>query len=177
MIEFAMLGLMLVGGAALTPRWRRRRAEQRRLQATDDALAEVADLLIVVLGAGSSLVDSMHWIAERGPEETRPAFVSVIERANAGRPLTVAVGGLADDLGIHYRPLVSALVATIRDGAPTASLLLRLGDEARVVRHRRNERRARSLPVQMLFPLVCCSFPAVILGAVVPLVLVALDGL
>jgi hypothetical protein len=73
--------------------------------------------------------------------------------------------------------MVAALTATIRDGAPTSSLLLRLGDEARAVRRRQNERRARSVPVQMLFPLVCCSLPAVIVGTVLPLVLIGVDRL
>lgn len=177
MIAVGVLGLMLVGSALLWPRWRLRRAEQRHRQAIDDSLADVADLLIVLLGAGSSLAESIRWLAERGPEATRSAFVSAIERTHAGRPLAAAVAGVADDLGTHYRPIVAALIATIRDGAPVSSLLLRLGDEARAVRHRQNERRARSLPVQMLFPLVCCSLPAVIVGAVVPLLLIAVDRL
>ncbi len=173
------IGLVLVLAAPwlLWPRWRQRRAERARQESIDTARADVADLLIVMLGAGSSLTESMRWLAERGPDSTRFAFGAVIERANAGRPLTVAVAGVGDDLGAQYQPMVAALIATIRDGAPVSSLLLRLGDEAREARRRRNERRARSLPVKMLFPLVCCALPAVVIGAVVPLVLVAFGRL
>jgi tight adherence protein C len=177
MIAAGLLVFGLVVAAGLWPRWRLRRVEQQHRLAIDDAFAEVADVLIVVLGAGSSLTEGIWWLAERGPEETRSAFASVIDRASAGQPLTVALSGVSDDLGSAYRPMVAALTATIRDGAPTSSLLLRLGDEARAVRRRQNERRARSVPVQMLFPLVCCSLPAVIVGTVLPLVLIGVDRL
>jgi tight adherence protein C len=177
MIIVGFIALALASSAALWPQWRRRRAVRQRQQAIDASLADVADFLIVVLGAGSSLAESIRWLAERGPEVTQHAFVTVIERGNAGRPLTVAVAGITDDLGTQYRPMVAALIATIRDGSPTSSLLLRLGDEARAARVRQNERLARSLPVHMLFPLVCCALPAVVVGAVVPLVLVAVGRL
>lgn len=143
----------------------------------DDALAEVADLLLVVLGAGANVRQSIEWLVARGPAVTKPAFEAVIERADSGRSLVWSMSLLVDDLSPAYWPMVTALIAAVRDGSPTSALLLRLGDEARAARRRSNDRAARALPVQMLFPLVCCSLPAVLVGAVLPLVLVAFGQL
>lgn len=162
---------------AVWPRWSARRQAATHRQQLDDALAEVADLLLVVLGAGASVRQSVEWLASRGPEVVRPAFDEVIERAERGQSLVSALSGVIDDLSPTYWPMVTALTAAVRDGSATSSLLLRLGDEARTARRRSNDRMARALPVQMLFPLVCCSLPAVLIGAVVPLILVALGRL
>lgn len=174
-----LIVLAAVTGAVVwgRPRWLAKRRVRERQRAVDDALAEVADLLLVVLGAGVGVGQSVGWLAERGPEVVRPAFAGVVERAERGQSLVLALSGLVDELGPGYWPLVSALTAAVRDGAPMSQLLLRLGDEARAGRRRSQERVARALPVQMLFPLVCCSLPAVLVGAVLPLALVALGRL
>lgn len=177
MIEVVLVLGALGAGRAAWPRWMAGRRSRARRDQIDHALAEVADLLLVVLGAGASVGQSIQWLAARGPEATRPAFVSVIERTESGRSLVWSLSSLADDLSPAYWPMVTALTAAVRDGVPTSALLLRLGDEGRSARRRSNERAARALPVQMLFPLVCCSLPAVIVGAVLPLVLVAFGRL
>ena len=177
MAEIAVVFALAVAGRLAWPRWSARRRSRTRRVEIDDALSEVADLLLVVLGAGASMSQSIEWLAARGPEATRPAFEAVIERTDSGRSLVVALPELVDDLSPAYWPLVTALTSAVRDGSPTSALLLRLGDEGRAARRRSNDRAARALPVQMLFPLVCCSLPAVLVGAVVPLVLVALGQL
>lgn len=176
-IEIVVLVTAVAGGYIARPRWSARRRARTRRAEIDDALPEVADLLLVVLGAGASVSQSVSWLVERGPIATQPAFEAVVERTENGQSLVFAMSGLVDDLGPAYWPMVTALTAAVRDGAPTSMLLLRLGDEARSARRRSNDRAARALPVQMLFPLVCCSLPAVLVGAVLPLVLVAFGRL
>jgi hypothetical protein len=56
-------------------------------------------------------------------------------------------------------------------------LLTRLGAEARSARRIQAEIRARRLPVQLLFPLVVCSLPALLVGAVLPLLLLSFRSL
>ena len=165
---------VLVGWRFGWTRWSARRRAALRQRELDDALAEVAELLLVVLGAGVGVAEGVVWLAERGPVVARPVFAGVLEQLDRGERLVVALSGVVDEAGSAYRPLVSALTAAVRDGVPLSSLLLRLGDEARASRRQARERTVRALPVQMLFPLVCCSLPAVVVGAVVPLVLVGL---
>lgn len=177
MTELVFVTAAVIVARVAWPRWSARREARRRRFEVDDALADVADLLLVVLGAGSSVGQSIEWLAARGPTATKPGFEAVIERAASGRSLVESMSPLVDDLSPAYWPLVSALISAVRDGSPTSVLLLRLGDEARAARRRSNDRAARALPVQMLFPLVCCSLPAVLVGAVLPLMLVALGRL
>jgi tight adherence protein C len=171
-----LVGLLAAGGAGWVYR-RRRMDDRRRKEAMADALADIADLLIVLLGAGMSVPAALRWLAERGPVPTRAAIVHVLEGLDSGQSVTASLRSIPILLGPSYQPLVATLVAAVRDGTPTGVLLLRLGDEARAGRRSQQDRLARSLPVRMLLPLVMCSLPAVIVGAVAPLVLVAIGRL
>ncbi|HEY4378606.1 MAG TPA: type II secretion system F family protein, partial [Acidimicrobiales bacterium] len=94
-----------------------------------------------------------------------------------GEPVAVALESVAADLGPALQPLVRALDASDRYGAPLVPALDRLAGEARIARRRRAEEAARRLPVSLLFPLVCCSLPAFGLLTVVPLLVSALRSL
>ncbi len=177
MILLAVIVGLGVASVVVVPAVRRRSADRRRAEDVERAAADVADLLVVVLGSGAPVLDGVRWVAERGPHPVRPAFAAVIERTTGGTALAPALRVLADELGSPYRSLVAALIAASRDGAPTEAILLRLGDEARAARRRQIDRDARTLPVQLLFPLVVCSLPAVVFGAVAPLILVAIGRL
>lgn len=177
-----MIGLLLLStlgafGWTASRRLQRRAQDRRRRDAMADALVDVADLLAVVLGAGASIPFAIRWLAERGPTPTRHGFAEVLTRIDSGQPVVAALRSIPNELGADYRPLTDSLVVASRDGAPTGLLLLRLGDEARAARRRQQDRQARALPVHMLFPLVLCSLPAVIVGAVVPLLVVAIGRL
>ena len=75
------------------------------------------------------------------------------------------------------RPLVAALVASERYGAPLSSGLERLAVDVRRERRHRAEEAARRIPVKLLFPLVGCTLPAFALLTVAPLVAGALRSL
>ncbi len=170
--------LAVVVGAALlvwpVRAWQRRAAGRRLDRCVTDALAEVTDLILVTISAGGSIADAVRLVAQRGPVVLQPVFIEALVRAEAGHTLARSITEVGHQLGSAYRPLMAALVATERDGAPIAALVLRLGDEARAARRRMVERRARTLPVRLLLPLACCSLPAVFIGAVLPLALVSL---
>ena len=74
------------------------------------------------------------------------------------------------------RPLVDALVAAERYGAPLAAALDRVADDARTTRRRQREEAARRVPVKLLFPLVFCTLPAFALLTVVPVLLRSLPS-
>ena len=155
-------------------RWLRARRTKAQLVATTP---EVIDLLSVALGSGGTVLQALRLIEARGPQPIQPPVVRFHDRLQAGTPFSLALTELADDLGPSYRGTIAALAGAERDGAPISLLLARLGDEARATRRRLAEAQARRLPVQLLFPLVICSLPAVLVGAVVPLVVLSIDRL
>jgi Flp pilus assembly protein TadB len=154
----------------------RRRAGRRRA-AVADSLPEVVDVVMVALSAGSTIVGALQLAAIRGPTPARPGLASTLERHHAGEPLAVALRSVADLVHPEFRALALTLAQAERDGAPLAAVLQRLADEAQRARRRRLEAAARRIPVQMLPPLVLCALPAVVVGAVVPLVVVSLRRL
>ncbi len=150
------------------------RQRQRRMA---EALGEVTDLMAIAVSSGVTIIGSITLLAERGPPTVRHGFVRAVEHLEAGGGTTDALHRAAEELGVEYRSLMVTLAQAEREGSPLGALLIRLTDEASDARRRRAELAARQLPVQMLLPLVFCSLPAVVLGAVVPLVIVSLRRL
>lgn len=173
--------VMTVVGAAcclvFQRRVRDRRAERRKQQAMSNALPEVIETIAVVVGSGGTLHTAFRVLTVSGPSVLEPSIEHLNDRVRAGVPLATAVLEWGDELGVAYRPLVGALLTAERDGAPLSQLLGRLADEAVAARRIRTEERSRALPVQLLFPVVLCALPAVIVGAVIPLILVSVGRL
>ena len=127
--------------------------------------------------AGATITGSVRVVANEGPPPVRSGFLVALEHMRAGSTLAEGLHRATDALGPEYRSLMVALTQADREGSPLGALLIRLADEATVARRRRAELAARQLHGQMLVPLVLCSLPAVVLGAVVPLLIVSLRRL
>ena len=94
----------------------------------------------------------------------------VVADVRVGRRLADALEDVPARAGEAVRPLVVALVASDRYGAPLSAALERLAGEVRRDRRRRAEEAARRVPVKLLFPLIGCTLPAFALLTVAPLV-------
>ena len=147
-------------------RARRRRREARVL----DEVPEVVDLVRLAIGAGLNVRLALHAVAQHGDGLIVDELRRVDVRIERGDRVADVLADLAshDVLGEPVRPLLDALLATERYGAPIGPSLERVADEARLRRRRHHEAQARKLPVRLLFPLVCCTLPALILLTVVP---------
>jgi tight adherence protein C len=140
-------------------------------------LPEVADLLVLAVGAGLTVPLAVAAVARRAPGPLAPALGQVISEVSLGRRLADALDDVSTRLGEDVRPLISALVASDRYGAPLLDSLVRLSVELRADRRRRAEEAARRVPVKLLFPLVFCTLPAFALLTVAPLIAGALRSL
>jgi tight adherence protein C len=156
---------------------RAQRASRARLTVLRARLPDAMDLLVVAGAAGLAPRQALGLVAQRGPPELRPAFSEVVARAGAGEPWARAVPHLVSSAGEPARAIVHAIVAAEQDGAPMGTVLSRLADDARRQRRHDLEAAVRRLPVQLSFPLVCCSLPAFVLLTVVPLVAAGLRRL
>ena len=172
-----LAGLGCVASVAVWRRLAARRTMRADGLALTEALPEALDLCTVVLGAGGSIRDCLLALAGTGPHRIRPSAAQALVRTDRGHRLGRALRWLQLDLGPTFQPLTGALLLAQEQGGAIGELLGRLSIEAGASRRRLGELRARQLPVALLIPLVTCSLPAVIVGAVVPLVVVAFAGI
>lgn len=164
-------------GVWLVPWWRERQAIARAERAIGVAVPDLVDLVRLGVTAGLPVRGALAAAAEHLDAPLAVRVTAVLDDAGRGRPLADALAGAA--LGTTAQPLVDALVAGERYGAPLSGVLERVADEARRAERLRAERAARRLPVALLFPLVLCTLPAFALVTVVPVLvstLSALDG-
>ena len=171
--------LVVVGllGAQVTRVSRKRRQTSASERMVTAELAEVIDLFAVALASGHNLASATAQVAEWAPDKMAEALKRCIGQAQMGVPLADALETLPARLGDQVRPLVSALVAHDRVGAPVGPALSRLAGDVRTDRRRQAETTARRLPVVMVFPLVVCVLPAFVLLTIVPVVADTLSGL
>jgi tight adherence protein C len=159
------------------PGWGERRRQRRRRAELLRHLPEVADLLVLAVGAGLTVPLAVAAVARRAPGPFAPALGRAISEVALGRRLADALDDVPTQFGDDVRPLIAALVASDRYGAPLLDSLVRLSVELRADRRRRAEEAARRVPVKLLFPLVFCTLPAFALLTVAPLIAGALRSL
>jgi Flp pilus assembly protein TadB len=176
-IVIPVAAVALAGAIGLAVAHSRRAATRRARNALIEALPDALDLCAVVLGAGGTIPDAVAALADHGPLPARSAAAAARRRTTAGLRLDDALRLLRDDLGPVFQPLTGVLLLANQQGGAVGVLLARLASEASGSRRRLGELRARRLPVALLGPLILCSLPAVLIGAVVPLVLVALSAI
>jgi tight adherence protein C len=154
-----------------------RRAHRRRREAVLAGLPEVVDLLVLAVGAGLNVPLAVAAVGRRAAGPVAGELRQAGADAARGGRLADLLDRLPARLGDEVRPLVTALVASERYGAPLGPGLERLATEVRRQRRRRAEEAARRAPVKLLFPLVLGTLPAFALLTVAPLVAGALRSL
>jgi tight adherence protein C len=159
------------------PIWRARRRRAVASESAARALPEVVDLFGVAVGAGLTVPLAVAAVAPRAGEPFASALHEVTVAVEAGRRCGDALDAAAGRLGPAARPLLDALRASDRYGAPLVDALVRIGAEVRADRRRRAEAAVRRVPVRLLFPLVICILPAFALLTVAPLLAGTLGSL
>ena len=159
------------------PRWRRARSNSRHAAAVRRGLPDVVDLLTVAVGAGLTPQLAIGHLAALAPPPFASALAEVDRRVARGQRLADALDALPEHLGDAARPLASTLATAERYGGPLAPALDVLAHDARHDRRRHAEAAARTLPVKLCFPLVCCTLPAFVLLTIAPLVVGAVGSL
>ena len=154
-------------------RWRQRSDRAAAVAALPDAI----EIVIVGIRAGRSPTAAIEAAARATAPELQPAFAAVLHRLHRGQRLADALQALPEAIGPSAAGFADSLAAADRYGSPIGPVLDRLAVDARTDRRRLAERRARTLPVRLSFPLVICTLPSFVLLAIVPAVLGALSTL
>jgi tight adherence protein C len=171
------IAVAMVLGAWAWPVLQRRRSARARADAIARSLPEVVDLVHLAVGAGLTIRLALDAVVRRGDGPIVAELAAALHDVELGRRLADALEDVPSRTDEGVRPLVAALVASDRYGAPLGDALDRLALEVRADRRRRAEEAARKVPVKLLFPLVCCVLPAFVLLTLAPLVAGAVAAL
>lgn len=172
-----VLGLVAAGVLWWLPALQRRRAEKLRLAHITDGVPEVVDLLVLAVGAGLTVPLALDAVSRRATGELADELGRAVAVSQRGHRLADALDDVPTRCGDAVRPLIAALAASERYGAPLLDGLERVAADVRASRRRRADEAARKVSVKLLFPLVLCILPAFALLTVAPLIASALRSL
>jgi tight adherence protein C len=135
---------------------------QHRIQLS---LADALDLLVVSVEAGLGLDQAMSRVGQE-LAFAYPDLSAELRLVNlellAGTSRPDALRNLADRTGVDdLRSLCAMLVQTDKFGTSVANSLRVYSETLRTKRRQRAEEAAAKTGVKMVFPLVCCIFPAI----------------
>ena len=172
-LAIALLSAAFVG--VILPNYVLDKIKENRLKKLRNGFPDALDLLVVCVEAGLGLGAAIDRVARdlevshaELAEELR--LVNVEMRAGVERP--VALKNLADRSGLDdIRGLTGLLVQTMRFGTSIGEALRVYSEEFRDRRMQKAEEQAAKIGTKLIFPLVCCMFPAFFIVAVGPAVL------
>lgn len=179
------LVLAYAGGAGvlgyLAPNLWLSRAVRRRQQLIRRALPDALDLLVVCAEAGLGLRAAIQTVAadlEVSHPELAGELTLFTMQTQAGMDNRDALRDLEERTGVDdIRGLVTTLVQSMRFGTSVADTLRIYSAELRDKRQQRAEELAAKVGTKMLFPLVLCILPALLVVMLGPPLLGALAAL
>ena len=146
--------------------------QHRRRQDITLALPDALDLMVICVEAGQGLNAALLSVSRESSLHA-PALSDELRILNlemsTGLPRAKALRNLAQRTGIDdMRALVAVLVQSDKFGTSIAQALRTHAQSLRIRRRQRAEEQARKTPVKMVFPLVFCIFPALLVVILAP---------
>jgi tight adherence protein C len=183
MIVFAIIGLLIGGfsiigvlvaaaaGAAglFLPDLLVYNAGLKRQDQLRTGLADALDMLTVCMEAGQSFDGALLQVARSVEGPIAGEFARVLSEIQIGRTRGQAFQGMGErTTPAEVKTFVSAIVQADRLGLPVANVLREQAKEMRLVRRQRAEEKAQKVPVKILFPMLFCIFPALMVVVIGP---------
>jgi tight adherence protein C len=166
-----------MGGALgyLAPRLVLLRLIHRRRRAIGGVLAGAIDMLAVSLEAGLSFDGAASSLCERADNELVVELRRYLGDLGLGRSRREALLGLVERTQLEsVRQFVVAVIQADELGTGLARTLRAQARAIRAARRVRAEEQARKAPVKLLFPLVLCIMPVLLMVIMGPALLEAL---
>ena len=139
--------------------------QERILTALPDAL----DMLTVCVEAGLGFDSALAQVARNTRGPLAEEFARALQEMQIGLSRVQALRALADRSTVpELRAFVSSLVQASELGVPVARVLREQTGEMRVRRRQRAEEKAQKVPVKIMFPVVTCLFPALLVVIIGP---------
>jgi tight adherence protein C len=150
---------------------------QERQQLIARELPDVLDQMTIAVEAGLGFDAALTRAATGGKGALAEELVRTVHDIAVGRPRRAAYESLASRTEVpELKRFVGAINQADTYGVPIADVLRIQADEARVKRRQRAEEQAMKVPVKVIFPLIVCILPALLIVVVGPGALGVLDA-
>lgn len=144
-------------------------AALRRQEATAKDLADTLDILTVCVEAGQGFDSALLLVARTTNGPISGEFARVLSEIQLGKTRGQAFSAMGDRVVLpEVKNFVSAMVQADRLGIPIARVLREQTSAMRVTRRQKAEEAAQKVTVKVLFPLLFCIFPALMVVIVGP---------
>jgi tight adherence protein C len=133
------------------------------------ALPDAIDMLTVCVEAGLGFDGALAQVARNTRGPLAEEFARALQEMQIGLSRAQALRGMVARTTIpELRSFVSSLIQAGELGIPVARVLREQASEMRVRRRQRAEEKAQKVPVMIMFPLITCLFPALIVVIIGP---------
>jgi tight adherence protein C len=141
----------------------------KRQEAILAALPDALDMLSVCVEAGLSFDSALAQVARNTRGPLAEELARALQEMQIGLSRVQALRAVADRTTVaELRAFISAFVQASELGVPVARVLREQTVEMRVRRRQRAEEKAQKVPVKIMFPVVACLFPALLVVIVGP---------
>src|SRR5215469_5571185 len=166
----AFIGLV-VGGVAgfYLPDLLLYNAGLRRQARIQRSLPDALDMLTVCMEAGLGFDAALAQVARNTAGPLAAEFTRALQEMQIGQARSDALRAMLSRTTVpELRVFVAALVQAGELGIPIAKVLREQAGEMRVRRRQRAEEQAQKVPVKIMFPLITCLFPALMVVVIGP---------
>jgi tight adherence protein C len=164
-----ILGLLSIAIGYYLPEWLLRSRSARRQDEIRRTLPDALDLLSITVQAGLGFDAAVEKVSTemRGP--LGDELYRVVQEVRLGKSRGEALRDLASRTTVEgLKAFVMAMVQAEIFGISISRVLELQAEEMRVRRRQRAEEQAQKLPVKIVFPLILCIFPALMVVLVGP---------
>ena len=139
---------------------------QARIQ---QGLPDALDMMTVCVEAGLGIDAAIAQVARNTEGPLAAEFARVLQEMQFGKSRSQALRAMAGRTTVaELRTFVSALTQASDLGIPIAVVLREQASELRTRRRQRGEEQAQKVTVKILFPLIFCLFPALMIVVIGP---------
>ena len=133
------------------------------------ALPDALDMMTVCVEAGLGFDAAMAQVARNTEGPLAAEYARVLQEMQFGKSRVQALRSMTERTTVtELRTFVSALVQSSDLGIPVAAVLREQASEMRTRRRQRAEEQAQKVTVKILFPLIFCLFPALMIVVIGP---------
>jgi tight adherence protein C len=154
------------------PEWLLRSRSGKRQHEIQRALPDALDLMSITVQAGLGFDAALERVSREMGGPLGEEFYRVVQEMRLGKGRGEALRDLADRTTVEeLKSFVMAMVQAEIFGISIAQVLHVQAEELRLKRRMRAEEQAQKLPVKIIFPLILCIFPAMMVVLIGPAVI------